>query len=139
MNCWASPGIEVTMTNEMFAAFADIFPDKKLPKYYDLHFGPMEKFLKNLIVDESFLKNDLPVIVDYIDKDADSNSQLIWNLVYGFEAAREESFSGLSPRVVSFLDAAAHMRVGFYSQNMQKLKRQFLQILKNHNNNLQKL
>lgn len=127
------------MTNEMFAAFADIFPDKKLPKYYDLFYAPLERYLKGLVVDESFLKKDLPVIVDYIDKDADSNNQLIWNLVYGSMAASEESFSGLSSRVVDFLDAAAHMRVGFYSQNMQKIKEQFLQILKNYSDNLQKL
>ncbi len=39
------------MTDEMFAAFADIFPNK-LPKYYDLFYAPLERYLKGLVVDD---------------------------------------------------------------------------------------
>lgn len=126
------------MTNEMFAAFADIFPDKKLPKYYDLHFGPMEKFLKNLVVDDGFLKNDLPQIIEHIDRERRGPDRSFERLCN--ETLRKESWLSESECVRNFQKATSSMRqLAVYRDVLGKVKERFLQILKNHSDDLQKL
>lgn len=126
------------MTNEMFAAFADIFPDKKLPKYYDLFYAPLERYLKGLVVDESFLKNDLPQIIEHIDRerrDPDRSFERLCN-----ETLRKESWLSESECVRNFQKATSSMRqLAVYRDVLGEVKERFLQILKNSGSNLQKL
>lgn len=126
------------MTNEMFAAFADIFPDKKLPKYYDLFYAPLERYLKGLVVDESFLKNDLPKIIEHIDRELQGPGWSFERLCN--ETLRKESWLSESECVRNFQKATSSMRqLAVYRGNLGKVKERFLQILKNSGSNLQKL
>ncbi len=94
------------MTNEMFSAFADIFPEKKQPKYYDLFYAPLERYLKGLVVDD----------------------------------LRKESWLSESECVRKFQKATSSMRqLAVYCGILGEVKERFLQILKNYNDDLQKL
>lgn len=125
------------MTDEMFAAFADIFPNK-LPKYYDLFFAPLERYLKGLVVDESFLKNDLPQIIEHIDRELQGPDRSFERLCN--ETLRKESWLSESECVRKFQKATSSMRqLAVYRGNLGKVKERFLQILKNFGSDLQKL
>lgn len=126
------------MTNEMFAAFADIFPDKKLPKYYDPFYAPLEGYLKGLVVDESFLKNDLPQIIEHIDGERRGPGWSFARLCD--ETLRKESWLSESECVRNFQKATSSMRqLAVYRDVLGKVKERFLQILKNFGSDLQKL
>lgn len=112
------------MTNEMFAAFADIFPDKKLPKYYDLFYAPLEGYLKGLVVDESFLKNDLPQIIEHIDRELQGPGWSFERLCN--ETLRKESWLSESECVRNFQKATSSMRqLAVYRDVLGKVKESF--------------